>query len=169
MKRAKRLWNLLSLGAIMAFLAACHKDPTPNPQPTPDQPTDTITPIIPTKEIIIHWDWDAGIGWAPPKDSIKYYANQDSVKTIFIHPIGRDGIGFPVNYTGVYAGSLHRARDTLQTRIDIDSTKVALAGAISVSNTNLPNHDPGQEPGIAWYDREWFERHGCRILPAYSK
>lgn len=115
------------------------------------------------------WDGSAGVGYAPPKDSVKYFTDQDSVKYVFIHLIGRDGIDYPVNCSGYYASSLHKSRDTLQTRIDIDSTKVALAGSICVSNINLPNHAPGQEPGIAWYDKEWFERHGCAIIPAHSK
>ena len=72
MRHSKQVWITLSLTALLAFLmAACHKDPTP--QPNPDHPTD---PIIPTKEITIHWNWEANLGWAPPKDSIKYYTDK---------------------------------------------------------------------------------------------
>lgn len=160
MKRAKRVWNIISLSALMAFLAACHKDPTP--QPNPDHPTDTITPIVPTKDVTIVWDWSAGVGRAPPKDTVKYYTDQDSVRLVDIYLIGENGIGYPINCTGSYANVLHRARDSLQTRIDIDSTKVKLSGTLIVGEI-LPNHNSGQEPGIAWYDSVWFVKQGCVV------
>lgn len=154
--------------ALMAFLAACHKDPTP--QPNPDHPTD---PIIPTKEITIHWDWFANLGWAPPKDSIKYYTDQDSVKFVDINLIGLDGIGYPVNSTGFHPGIFHIARDTLQTRIDIDPAKVKLSGTILVNSRNgatFQNHNPDQGLGMAYYDSIWFTDHGCIVRrPIYSK
>ena len=68
--------RVLFLAALMALATACKKDPTPNHPTNPVTPNDTTTPIIPTREIVIHWDWDAGIGLAPPKDSIKYYTKQ---------------------------------------------------------------------------------------------
>ncbi len=181
MKRAKRIWNVVTLGALMAFLAACHKDPTPEPQPNPNQPTDTITPndtitpIIPTKEIVLDWNWEANLGWAPPKDSIKYYTDQDSVKFVDINIIGDQGVGFPANCTGYHAGAFHKARDTLQTRIDIDPAKVKLSGTILVNSTNganLPSHDSSYyyEPGMAIYDSLWFTGNGCLVRrPIYSK
>ena len=162
--RYNLLGKTLTLAGLMAIANACHKDPTPEPQPNP-QPT----PIIPTKEITIDWSWENNPtpGWAPPKDSIKYYTDQDSVKYVFINIIGHNGVGFPVNCTGYEPAPFHRARDTLQTRIDIDSTKVRLSGSFYALNANATNHESGQRPGITPYDKEWFERHGMSVLLLY--
>ena len=169
MRHSKQVWITLSLTALLAFLmAACHKDPTP--QPNPDHPTDTITP---TKEITIHWNWEANLGWAPPKDSIKYYTDQDSVKFVDINLICADGIGYPVNSAGFFPSTFHIARDTLQTRIDIDPAKVKLSGTLLVNSENgatFQNHDPDQGSGMAFYDSIWFTDHGCIVRrPIYSK
>ena len=173
MKRAKRVWNIISLGALMAFLAACHKDPIPTPQPNPDQPTDTIPPVVPTKIITINWDWDAVIGWAPPKDSIKHYTDQDSVKFVDIHIMGRQGPDFPVNCSGYRPGAFHKARDTIQTRINIAPAKVKLSGTIIVNPDNgatLQSHENNQDSGMAYYDSIWFTNNGCTVRrPINSK
>lgn len=171
--------RVLFLAALMALATACKKDPTPEPTPTPNHPTDTVTPvdtttpIIPTREIVVHWDWDAGIGWAPPKDSIKYYTKQADVKIVDINLIDMNGIGFPVNCTGFRASAFHKARDTLQTRIDIDSSKVKLSGTILINFQNgatIPDHTVGYEPGITPYDSAWFVKHGCIVRrPPHAK
>lgn len=149
---------------MVALVCATHctKEPCPC---QPQTPTPTPNPHA-TKEVTIRWAWENNPtpGWAPPMDTVRYYVNQDSVKKVFIHLVGNYGIGFPVNCSGDYASSLHIARDSLQLRIDIDENKVMLAGSIQVRNDNLPNHDMGQEPGIAWYDRDWFIAHGCNVV-----
>jgi hypothetical protein len=166
--KAKKVWNILSLSALMAFLGACQKDPTPQPQPEPT-PTDTVQPIIPTKEIKLYWDWDAVIGWAPPKDSIKYYTDQDSVKTVDINIIGRKGPGFPVTSDTYRANDFHNARDTLQTRIDIDPNKVKLSGTLLIHET-LPDDAPEQSKGIFVIDSTWFANLGCFLRrPPHGK
>lgn len=171
-QRIMRYAAVIFMGALMAFFTACHKDPNPAPQPEPT-PTDTVQPIIPTKEIVIHWNWDAIIGWAPPKDTIKYYTDQDSVKTVDINIIGRDGIGFPINCTGYFPCTFRDARDSLQTRIDIDPSKVKLSGTIVVNSKNgatLTDHNITQESGMAIYDSVWFVYHGCLVRrPPHGK
>ncbi|MBO4480262.1 MAG: hypothetical protein J5742_01380 [Alphaproteobacteria bacterium] len=153
-----KLGKILTLTGLMALANACNKDPIPTPDPGP-------TPIIPTKEITILWNWDAGVGRAPPKDTVKYYTDQDSVKFVTISLIGNDGVGFPINCSGFYPGAFHQARDSLQTRINIDSTKVKLSGSFYVLYANAPGHDWGQqEVGITPYDKEWFEKQGCRFV-----
>ena len=163
--------HILTLAALMAIATACKKDPTP--EPNPNHPTDTINPVVPTREIVIHWNWDAGIGFAPPKDSIKYYANQADVRIIDINLIDMNGIGFPVNCTAFRASSFHKARDTLQTRIDIDSLKVKLSGTILINFQNgatIPDHTIGYELGITPYDSAWFVKHGCIVRrPPHGK
>ena len=170
----KNLPSILVLVLIATMWAvSCKKDPTPAPTPNSDQPADTITPIIPTKIITINWDWDANLGWAPPKDSIKYYTDQDSVKFVFIHIMGDQGPDFPVNCTGLSPRAFHKAHDTLQTRIDIYSTKVKLSGTILINPYNgatLQSHENTQEMGMAYYDSIWFTDHGCTVRrPIYSK
>lgn len=161
-----KLGRVLSLATIMAIANACHKDPQPTPTPEPT-PTDTVTPIIPTKEIVLDWNWDANIGWAPPQDSIKYYTDQDSVKSVTINIIGRNGVDVPVNCSGYRTSTFRRARAALQPCIDIDSTEVRLSGTFEVSNNIiLYNNDT---LGIAPNEKEWFERHGCIIIPAHSR
>ena len=154
------LCKALTLAGIMALANACKKPPVPEP-------------VIPTKEVTIHWNWKANLGWAPPMDTIKYYTDQDDVKFVDINIIGNEGPGFPVNCTGVTPGPFHRARDTLQTRIDIDSTKVRLSGTIVVNSDNgatLQNHDSTQDMGMAYYDSIWFADHGCTVRrPIYTR
>ncbi len=164
MKKAK-INRVLFLAALTAFATACKKDPNGT--------NNTNEPVVPTKEVIIHWDWDADIGLAPPKDSIKYYTDQSDVKTLNINLIGFDGIGFPVNCTGFYAGAFHRARDTLQTRIDIDPSKVRLSGTILINFQNgatIPNHNVNDKPGATPYDSAWFTYYGCIVRrPPHGK
>ena len=158
---------LLPLWALMALFLACNKDPIPEPQP--DNPNDTVQPIIPTKEITLYWDWDAVIGWAPPKDTIKYYTDQDSVKTVDISIIGRDGIGFPVSSDTYYTIGFRAARDSLQTRIDIDPNKVKLSGTLLINRT-LPDSEMGLNKGIVVSDSTWFANQGCFLRrPPHGK
>ncbi|MBO7509017.1 MAG: hypothetical protein J6T57_01955 [Alphaproteobacteria bacterium] len=169
MKQKYRIGKVLSLAGLIFLANACHKDPTPEPNPTPDQndttadnppfnPEDTVTPW---RKIVIDWDWDAIIGWAPPKDTIKYYTDQKNVGNVKINIIGLQGPGFPVNCTNYRPSAFHKARDTLQTRIDIDSLKVGLSGTIWAHDANATNHNPGQPYGVTPYDMEWFRKHGC--------
>jgi hypothetical protein len=160
------------VGILLLGASACHKDPTPEPNSTPTQndttadnppfnPEDTVTPW---RKIVIDWNWDAVIGWAPPKDTIKYYTDQKNVGNVKINLIGRKGPGFPVICTTYSPSAFHKARDTLQTRIDIDSLKVGLSGTILARNANATNHNPDQPDGITPYDVRWFEQHGCSFL-----
>ncbi len=162
--------------ALMAFLAACHKDPTPEPQPNPNQPTDTITPndtitpgdtippIVPTREIVIPWSWAAGEGIAPPKDTIKFYTDDPTVKYVFIHLIPIQNIGStwrPIDY--------HLARDTLQTRLDIDTSKVRGRGVVKVGRDGAHIHPDTLSPkhGMWEPDSVWFDSHGWQIQRFY--
>ena len=154
--------KVLSLAGLMALANACGKDPEPEP-------------VVPTKEIVIDWNWDDNSipGWAPPKDTIKYYTNQTDVKFVTINLIGREGVGFPVNCTGYYPRAFHTARDTLQNRIDIAPDKIGLSGTILVNSANgatMTNHEPGQDSGMAYYDSVWFTINGCIVRrPVYTK
>ena len=157
----KRACAILFSLVLVVVASSCKK--TPEPNPNPNQPT----PVVPTKEITIVWDWSAGVGVAPPVDSIRYYTNQDSVKHVYIHLIGEYGIGYPINCTGYAPSTFHLARSKLQPCIDVDSTEVSLLGSLYAHNANAPNHELGQAPGITPYDKDWFERHGMIVLLSY--
>jgi len=173
MKRAKQIWNIVTLGALMALLnVACHKDPTPEPQPNPNQPTDTIpptdtitpgdtiTPVLPTREIVIPWAWGAGEGFAPKKDTIEFYAKDPTVKYVFIYLM-------PIqNFESTWEPRhFKRARDTLQTRLDIDSEKVHGQGIVKVGEDGAHIHPDTltQKFGMWEPDSIWFATNGWRV------
>lgn len=166
MKR-KQYYNLgrvLILVGIMAIATACHKVPTP--EPTPNYPTDTIPPIvpqdtiIPTREIVIPWSWDSGDGLAPQKDTIEFYAKDPTVKKVIIYLIcihTAESTLEPKHY--------RKARDTLQTRIDIDSTKVTGRGEVKVGRDGAQIHPDTltKKYGMWITDSLWFTKHGWHV------
>lgn len=113
-------------------------------------------------DVVIDWNWEDNLGYAPPKEMIRNEINKKNVNTVFIN------LTSP-NSTGYSPGSFHRARDTLQTRLDIAPGKVLGMGAIYINPEpgadNRPNHEIGQDPGIAWYDKIWFEQNGWQVRP----
>lgn len=156
------------LGGLMglATLFGCEEpdNPTP-PTPQPD-PTDTI--VIPTKEKV--FDMDLAFEWAPSADSIKKYADNPEYKYIFINVMNKgspsllsDGQeGMPCS--GYPARVFKRARDTLQTRIDINPAKVRGSGTIIVNRENgaqLP--DSVDVAGMWLKDSIWFANMGYKI------
>lgn len=157
----KSLTRILPLGALMAIATHCTKEPQPNPNPTPNPHA--------TKVDTIYWNWDAGVGLAPPMDTVKYRAVNDDVKWVVIHLHGRDGPHMSIDCRGMYPEYFRDWRDSLQTRIDIAPDKIRLSGVLYVKNPNLSSY---QQPstGIVGYDREWFERMGCIFIwPSNSR
>ncbi|MBP5485715.1 MAG: hypothetical protein J6Y07_03355 [Alphaproteobacteria bacterium] len=182
MKTANKLKKtnlILWLAGLMAIANACHKEPIPEPQPAPENDTTTVVPTdtIPTdtitqwRKIIIYWPGLAFTGHPPSKDTIRYWLNQPDVKDVDIKFYDPDNTyDSTINWSGSYAPAIHRARDTLQTFLDLDSSRVNFKGTkIQVGRTNLPNHDYGQEPGGAWYDIEWLRRHDIIIKSEWEK
>lgn len=165
MKRAKQIWNIVTFGALMTFLiAACHKDPTPEPQPNPDQPTDTIPtgdtipPIVPTREIVIPWCWSSGDGLAPWPDTIRYYAQQPDVKHVIIYMVpGSQSTWEPRHF--------NIARDSLQDRLNIDRIKVIGGGTVKVGRDGAHIHPDTltKKYGMWEPDSLWFALNGWRI------
>ena len=129
--------------------------------PQPD-PTDTI--VIPTKEKTFDVDWnvDGATTYyvAPPADSIKKYTSDPEYKYVFINFMNKnpnpniEQEGMPCS--GYQVRTFKRARDTLQTRIDIDPKKVRGSGTIIVAG-------PG-ELGIHRSDSTWYADNGWRIF-----
>lgn len=162
LKQKYKIGKVLSLATLMAIANACTKDPVPNPTPTPTPepiPTDTVQPIIPTKEIVIDWDWHSGLGLAPSKDTIEYYTLQDSVKYVFID-------FKEMNVTNLSPANFHRARDSLQTRIAIDTNKVRGSGTLYVNSANgahLPDCTDHNILGMALVDSIWYTTNGWNV------
>ena len=171
-RRCRELALRIFLPLLMLFalpmMNSCKdepEDPVTPPTPQPD-PTDTI--VIPTKEVIIDWDWRQNQGWAPSADSIKKVVGDPCVKYVFINlmnkgdslPDGQEGCpcsGYP-------GGAFHRARDTLQTRFDI-SDKVRGSGTILVSRdggAQLPD-SVLHVNGMWLKDSIWFANMGYKI------
>lgn len=154
----------------LATLFGCEEpdNPTP-PKPQPD-PTDTI--VIPTKEKV--FDVDFNTDDITPADSIKKYTDNPEYKYVFINvmnkgsPIGQEGCpcdGFPTR-------AFKRARDTLQTRIDINPAKVRGSGTIivgGVGSASLPEDAPSSDVGMRAVDSAWYVANGWKIAHRYEQ
>ena len=150
----KSFLRLLPFGLLMAI--ACHKDSTPQPTQDPNP-----TPVE-TYDIVLPWSWDDMLGIAPPKDTIKFYANHPSVSSVSIH-LMREGQFFNQTF---HPTSFHKARDTLQSRIDINPEKVKGSGVVMVGSDGA--HVPPDTNNVhchgMWLDDSiWFTEHGWAI------
>jgi hypothetical protein len=120
-----------------------------------------VEPTLPEPEhynVVIDWNWDDGLGLAPPMDTVKKYTSNRYIDTVFIN------LTSP-NSTGLLTKHFRKARDTLQTRIDLAPQKVWGKGGVYVNSTNgaqLPGYD---EPvcGMALVDSIWFTDHGWTV------
>ncbi|MBO4746250.1 MAG: hypothetical protein J5613_04260 [Alphaproteobacteria bacterium] len=168
-KKSKKAWGIFSLAALMAFLNACNKDPTPQPQP--DNPNDTIvTPPEPVKKNdTIFVNWATSYSFGPSPDTVRNHLNRPDVDRVVIHMFNENGIGGSINCAHFSPGVFHKAREELQQDIDVDSTRTSLYAILEVENINAPNHEWGQDPGITPYDKAWFERKGVQFIVSTNK
>lgn len=107
--------------------------------------------------VVIDSDW-ASADWVPTKSTIRKYANDKYVDTIFIN------VANSADSYCIGPRFFSRIKDTLQTRFDIAPNKVRGMGTIYVDpyhGAQLPNYDI--EPGMAIEDSIWFARQGFRI------
>lgn len=155
--------------ALMAFLGACQKDPTPQPQP--DNPNDTIvTPPEPVKKNdTIFVNWATSYSFGPSPDTVRNHLNRPDVDRVVIHMFNENGIGGSMNCAHFSPGVFHAAREDLQQDIDVDSTRTSLYAIFEVNNINAPNHEWGQDPGITPYDKAWFESKGVQFIVLNKK
>ena len=142
----------MAMLAMLPIMNSCEKpdDPTP-PTPAPEP-----TPVVPTKEIKIDFNWNDK--WSNNNlDTIAYYANQEDVKFVFMNLV-KD------IYSEVWPTyKFHTARDSLQKRFDI-SDKVRGSGTIIVNRqcgAQLPSVTTGT--GMALEDSIWFTSKGFQI------
>ena len=162
MKRKQyNIGRVLIVVGIMAIATACHKDPTP--EPNPNHPTDTVPPLKRNDTLYINLATSHSFG--PSPDTVRAHLNQPDVEHVIIHLFRENGIGYPVNCSHYSPGVFHHARLALQQDIDVDSTRVSLFIIFEVRNVNAPNHEWDQEqPGITPYDKAWFESKGASFI-----
>jgi len=121
-----------------------------------------VEPTLPEPEhynVVIDWNWLDGLGLAPPMDTVKKYTSNRYIDTVFIN------LTSP-NSTHFLAIDFLRARDTLQTRIDLAPQKVWGKGVVYVSSqggAQLPNYDISLAEGMALVDSIWFTDHGWTV------
>ncbi|MBO4874784.1 MAG: hypothetical protein J5542_05710 [Bacteroidales bacterium] len=171
-RRCRELALRIVLPLLMLFalpmMNSCkdkEDDPVTPPTPQPD-PTDTI--VIPTKEKTFDIDWNVEpYDFAPPPaDSIKKYASDLEYKYVFINfmDLRQNQEGMPCDGTPVRI--FKRARDTLQTRIDINPKKVLGTGIIiagNVGDASWPEDVSGTKQGMRAVDSAWFAANGWEI------
>ena len=141
--------------ALVAFLAACGKDPASQPEPNPN---DTVQPIVPTREIVIPWCWSSGDGLAPWPDTIRHYVQQSDVKHVIIYMVpGSQSTWIPEFF--------HIAKDSLQDRLNIDTTKVIGGGVVKVGRDGAQIHPDTltKKYGMWEPDSVWYASHGWQI------
>lgn len=138
----KSLLRLLPL-LMLATAPSCKKQPLPEPEPY---------------DVVIDWNWETEANLAPPMNLIKKYAKDKYINTIFIHLTDPNSSGMSVNH-------FHKARDSLQTRIDVAPTRVRGMGTIFVSPTNGAQlADTVQDfGGMTISDSIWFTYHGWKV------
>ena len=176
-RRCRELALRIFLPLLMLFalpmMNSC-KDEPDNPTPPTPQPDPTDTIVIPTKEKVFDVDWnEEPYDFAPSADSIKKYAGNPEYKYIFINVMNKgspiDQEGMPCD--GFAARKFKRARDTLQTRIDINPAKVRGSGTIIVGGpgaASLPE-TASALVGMRAVDSAWYVANGWKIAHRYEQ
>ena len=139
--RFERKYNIgktLSLAGLMMLANACHKEPY---------------------DVVIDWDWDKDVGLAPSKEVIQKEINKKNVNIVFIN-------FNKMNATSLWPAAFHRARDTLQTRLDIAPGRIRGMGTIQVNSAvgaHLPDVTIDTIAGMALEDSLWFTANGWKV------
>jgi len=139
----KSLIKILPFVATAIMSTACHKEPY---------------------DVIIDWTWD-GHGAAPSKEVIQKEINKKHVNMVFIN-------FNETNATGWNPASFHKARDTLQTRLDIAPGRVRGMGTIYVCSDNgahLPDATELLTAGMALEDSLWYTANGWKVRRLHPK
>lgn len=147
----KSLVKVLPLPLLMGMAVACCKEKEPEPW----------------REVTIDWNWDDDLGFAPPKAMIQREIDNPEIKTVKINLTKRNcGAYYPIMF--------HVARDSLQTRIDMNPNNITLYGTIFVNSENgahLPDPTAILPNGMAETDSLWFATHGVLVMrrPPHNK
>ena len=146
-------FGVLPLLMLMGATPSCKKNRSvidsnePNP-PQIEQHDDTI-----------HWDWRWCIGFAPSVDSVKYYTNDPTLRHIYIDIIC-EAVG-----SSLEPRHFRKARDTLQSRIDVNTSKVRYCGTITCGPDGAHIHPDTitKKYGMWEPDSVWFARNGLIV------
>ena len=126
---------------------------TPEPEPTP---------VIPTKEVTIDWNWDKlWAGELADADSVKKYTDMEDVKFVFLNLIDETHGSGSSRYPAWW---FHATIDSLQQRFDV-SNKVCGSGTIFVhgeGGAQWPDSLPNAG-GMAASDSTKFANWGYQI------
>lgn len=106
--------------------------------------------------------------FSPSKEQIKNEIDKKNVRTVFIN-------FNEMNLTGWSPAHFRRARDTLQTRLDIAPGRVRGMGTIYVdsqSGAHMPDVTDTMSGGMALEDSLWYTANGWkvqRLHPEWAK
>lgn len=131
------LFMTLSLAGLMMLANACNKE----------------------RDVIIDWEWGSGLDATAQKEIIRKEINKRNVNRIFLDFGER-------NLTNWYPAAFHRARDTLQTCIDIAPGRIRGLGTIYVSSTDgahLPDVTARFPEGMGLVDSLWYTANGWKV------
>ena len=149
-------FGVLPLLMLMGGTPSCKKNRSviDSNEPTPPQ--------IEQHDDTIHWVWNGFMGLAPSIDSVAYYTNDPTVRYIYIDLVEPAGLGGSTRPPAYF----HMARDTLQTRIDINPSKVRGCGVVKVGRDGAhiqPDDTLTPKRGMWEPDSLWFAQHGWRV------
>ena len=136
---------------LLILVVSCNKDRAKSSTPEP----------IVQHDVVIDWNWDDCLGYAPFMDTIKKYAKDKYVDKIFINLTDQNSTDMAVKH-------FRKARDTLQTRIDVAPTRVRGMGTIYPLRADIPEFDPFVG-GMCVEDSLWFTSHGWAVQRFQNK
>lgn len=137
------LFMTLPFVATAIMAASCHKEPY---------------------DVVIDWAWDAQ-SLASSKKMIQKEINKKNVNMVFLN-FGE------MNLTSWNPAGFHKARDTLQTRLDIAPGRVRGMGTIYVASDNgahMPDVTERITPGMALEDSIWYTANGWNVRRLYPQ
>ncbi len=120
----------------------------------------------PMREIVVDYDWDNSVGLVPPKDLIKSYADDPKTEHVYINIIQRDTHGStwePRHYK--------RARDSLQTCINIKPDKIRGTGVVKVGvdGAHINPDTLTKKYGMWESDSVWFTLNGWSVISFFDE
>ena len=134
----KSLIKILPFVATAIMSTACHKEPY---------------------DVVIDWNWGINMDATAQKEIIHKEINKKNVNMVFLD-FGEQNL---TNWAPV---EFHRARDTLQTCLDIAPGRVRGMGTIYVNSRNgahLPDPFAEDISGMALEDSIWHNANGWKV------
>lgn len=136
-KQKYNIGKVLSLAGLMMLANACQKE----------------------YDVVIDWNWGINMDATAQKEIIHKEINKKNVNMVFLD-FGEQ------NLTNWAPFEFHRARDTLQTCLDIAPGRVRGMGTIYVNSRNgahLPDPLAEDISGMALEDSLWYTTNGLKV------